>query len=208
MLKDFEKLLQVTRDERFVTARHTFQAIWKVGLAGEKQRKLLLDGLGRRFKECARERNCTLIRYDINVSLGNLYDAVKDEEIKTQGAGLERDRAGSQVSQEVRDRLAQALGWQGGETTMAEKSLYIYKIQAVRQEMVSEGRTPEEDHIVGEHFSYLERLTKQGVVLLAGRTLTDDYAGFGIIIFSAEFTAGGGEDRAQRPGSGAAGDAG
>ena len=69
---------------------------------------------------------------------------------------------------------------------MAAKSLYIYKIQPVRHEMVSEGRTSEEDHIVGEHFSYLERLTKQGIVFLAGRTLTDDYAGFGIIIFSAE----------------------
>ena len=82
MLKDFDQLLAVTRDERFVTARHTFQAIWKVGLAGEKQRKLLLEGLGRRYKECAKERNCTLIRYDINVSLGNLYDAVKDDDIK------------------------------------------------------------------------------------------------------------------------------
>lgn len=82
MLKDFNRLLAVTRDERFVTARHTFQAIWKVGLAGEKQRKLLLDGLGRRYKECAQERNTTLIRYDINVSLGNLYDAVGDQEIK------------------------------------------------------------------------------------------------------------------------------
>ncbi len=69
---------------------------------------------------------------------------------------------------------------------MAGKSLYIYKIQAVRQDMVSKGATPEEDEIVGEHFSYLERMTQQGVVLLAGRTLTDDYAGFGIIIFSAE----------------------
>jgi hypothetical protein len=82
MLKDFSRVLAVTRDERFVTARHTFQAIWKVGLAGEKQRKLLLKGLGRRYKECAKERNCTLIRYDINVSLGNLYDAVKDESIR------------------------------------------------------------------------------------------------------------------------------
>lgn len=82
MLKDFNRLLAVTRDERFVTARHTFQAIWKVGLAGKQQRRLLLEGLGRRYKECARERNCTLIRYDINVSLGNLYDAVKDKEIK------------------------------------------------------------------------------------------------------------------------------
>jgi hypothetical protein len=82
MLKDFARVLAVTHDERFVTARHTFQAIWKVGLAGEKQRKLLLKGLGLRYKECARESNCTLIRYDINVSLANLYDAVKDEDIK------------------------------------------------------------------------------------------------------------------------------
>ena len=69
---------------------------------------------------------------------------------------------------------------------MAEKSLYVYKIQPVRQEMISEGRTPEEDRIIGEHFTYLERLTQKGVVLLAGRTLTDDYAGFGITIFLAE----------------------
>jgi uncharacterized protein YciI len=66
------------------------------------------------------------------------------------------------------------------------KSLYIYKIQAVRPEMASKERTAEEDHVVGEHFSYLERLTTQGVVHLSGRTMTDDYAGFGIIIFSAE----------------------
>ena len=82
ILKDFEKLLQVTRDDRFVTARHTFQAIWKVGLAGERQRRLLLEGLGKRYKECAKEKNCTLIRYDINVSLGNLYDSVKDPQVK------------------------------------------------------------------------------------------------------------------------------
>ena len=69
---------------------------------------------------------------------------------------------------------------------MAAKSLYIYRIQPVRQDMVSKGRTPEEDQIVGAHSTYLEGLTQQGVVYLAGRTLTDDYAGFGIIIFSAE----------------------
>jgi hypothetical protein len=32
MLKDFEALLAVTKDERFVTARHCLQNIWKVGL--------------------------------------------------------------------------------------------------------------------------------------------------------------------------------
>lgn len=82
MAKNFDALLNVTRDERFVTARHTMQAIWKVGAVGKKQQKMLLDGLELRFNECVRERNCTLIRYDINVSLKNLYDKVRDEKIK------------------------------------------------------------------------------------------------------------------------------
>jgi hypothetical protein len=82
MLKDFEKLLQVTRDERFVTARHTLLAIWKVGLAGEQQRRMLLEGLQLRFQECAREKNCTLIRYDINLGLAQLHDAVRDEQVR------------------------------------------------------------------------------------------------------------------------------
>ena len=29
MLKDFGKLLEVTKDERFVTARHCLQSLWK-----------------------------------------------------------------------------------------------------------------------------------------------------------------------------------
>ncbi len=82
MLKDFNTLLAVTKDERFVTARHCMQALWKVGVVGEKQKKILVDGLAGRFKECIKEKNCTLIRYDIIQSLGNVYDAVKDEKIK------------------------------------------------------------------------------------------------------------------------------
>ena len=35
ILKDFDALLSVTKDERFVTARHTMQSIWKVAL-GER----------------------------------------------------------------------------------------------------------------------------------------------------------------------------
>jgi len=68
---------------------------------------------------------------------------------------------------------------------MADTQLFIYKIQAVRHEMVNHGRTADEDRIVGEHFDYLQGLTARGVVHLAGRTLSDDYGGFGIIIFSA-----------------------
>jgi len=75
MFKDFDKLLNVTKDEKIVTARHTMQNIWKVGLGGKKYQQLVAQGLEKRFKECIKEKNCTLIRYDITVTLRNLYDA-------------------------------------------------------------------------------------------------------------------------------------
>jgi hypothetical protein len=36
IFKDYDKLLNVTRDERFVTARHCMQSLWNVGLVGKK----------------------------------------------------------------------------------------------------------------------------------------------------------------------------
>ena len=88
ILKDFDKLLAVTKDERFVTARHCMQSLWKVGVAGKKQQKVYMDGLERRFQECIIEKNCTLIRYDILQSMRNVYDAVKNEKIKQKALEL------------------------------------------------------------------------------------------------------------------------
>jgi hypothetical protein len=88
MLKDFGKLLAVTKDERFVTARHTLQNLWKVGVAGKQQQKKYMDGLAGRFKECIAEKNCTLIRYDICQSLRAVYDVVKDEKIRQTALAL------------------------------------------------------------------------------------------------------------------------
>jgi hypothetical protein len=82
MVRDVDALLAVTRDERFVTARHCMQSLWKVGVAGESQRKTLLDGLAARFRESISEKNCTLIRYDILEGLRKVYDAVGDEQIR------------------------------------------------------------------------------------------------------------------------------
>jgi hypothetical protein len=82
MLKDFEALLAVTKDERYVTARHCLQSLWKVGVAGRKQQDLVMEGLARRFKECAAEKNGTLTRYDIIQDLRNLYDATTRERAK------------------------------------------------------------------------------------------------------------------------------
>ncbi len=88
ILKDFDALLAVTKDKRFVTARHCMQNIWKVGTAGKLQQQKLVDGLVGRFKECSTEKNCSLIRYDIIQGLKNLYDAVKDEKIREKALAL------------------------------------------------------------------------------------------------------------------------
>jgi hypothetical protein len=88
MFKDFDKLIAVTKDEKFVTARHCLQSIWKVGLAGRKQGRLAANGLKKRFQECAAEKNRTLIRYDIIQGLRNLYDATTDEKIKDTALAL------------------------------------------------------------------------------------------------------------------------
>lgn len=68
-------------------------------------------------------------------------------------------------------------------------TLYLYRIQPVRPEMLVIGPTPDEERIVGDHFAYLQRLTEESVVFLAGRTLTTDQASFGIIIFKADTDA-------------------
>src|SRR5690554_4930139 len=49
ILKDFSVLWGVTKDPRFVTARHSLQSIWRVGLAGKEQKELVMSHLVDRF---------------------------------------------------------------------------------------------------------------------------------------------------------------
>lgn len=88
ILRDFDALMAGTRDDRLVTARHTLLSIWKVGLAGSEQEKLVLDGLSRRYRECITEKNCTLIRYDILEDLKKLYLACGNDEIRRRALDL------------------------------------------------------------------------------------------------------------------------
>ena len=88
MLKDFDALFAVTKDAKFVTARHSLQAIWKVAAAGAQQQRMVVDRLAARFGECATEKNCTLIRYDIVEDLRKLYDQVRDESVREQALAL------------------------------------------------------------------------------------------------------------------------
>ena len=107
IVKDFDKLLAVTKDERFVTARHCMQALWKVGVAGTKQQKVYMEGLERRFNECITEKNCTLIRYDVIQSMRNVYDAVKDEKIKEKALKL------IETEEDLKYRKKYASPWRG-----------------------------------------------------------------------------------------------
>lgn len=78
----FPRLLEATKDKQFVTARHTLQSLWKVGLAGPRQKKLLLAGLEERYNGCTEEKNSTLIRFDIIQSLRKLYDQLPDPALR------------------------------------------------------------------------------------------------------------------------------
>jgi uncharacterized protein YciI len=61
---------------------------------------------------------------------------------------------------------------------------YLYRVRPARAGFY-EAPTPEETHAIDEHFLYLKRWAEEGTVLLAGRTLNEDRAGFGIVIFEA-----------------------
>ena len=66
---------------------------------------------------------------------------------------------------------------------MSRMDQFLYRIRPNRTAMLSDGGTLDENALVGQHFNYLQRLNAEGVVLLAGRTLTTDEHSFGIVIF-------------------------
>ena len=63
---------------------------------------------------------------------------------------------------------------------------FISILKPTRIGMLTSGPTDLEEKAVSAHFDYLEELVEKGVVLLAGRTLTEDEKTFGIVIFLAE----------------------
>jgi len=69
--------------------------------------------------------------------------------------------------------------------TLNESLEFLYRLTPTRSGMLTEGPTDEEARTVGAHFHYLKDLSEQGVVVLAGRTTTEDEHVFGIVIFRA-----------------------
>ena len=82
MLKDLDQLIAITKDEKFVTARHSLQSLWKIAVVSEELKKKVINYLQTRFDECVHEKNYTLIRYDILEVLRKIYDDVHDQQLK------------------------------------------------------------------------------------------------------------------------------
>jgi uncharacterized protein YciI len=51
--------------------------------------------------------------------------------------------------------------------------------------MLTEGLTPHESETMAKHFEYLQELTQEGILILAGRTLNSDEDTFGITVIKA-----------------------
>ena len=88
VIADLDALIAVTRDKRFVTARHSLMALWRIGLGGADQRRAVVTALDRRYRDSFEEKNGTLIRNDIVESLRKLHDAVGDPEVEATARAL------------------------------------------------------------------------------------------------------------------------
>lgn len=88
MITDFDKVFAITRDAKFVTARHTLLAVWRVGVVGDAHRAMVMNRLADRFADCSEEKNATLLRYDIIVNLFKIYEATGDETVKQTALAL------------------------------------------------------------------------------------------------------------------------
>jgi|1186.fasta_scaffold346213_2 hypothetical protein len=88
ILRDFKKVAAVMKDGKPVTARHTLQSLWRVGLAGPKHAALVLRALEARFTECEKERGGRIARTDVITSIGTLAKATGDTAIEARANAL------------------------------------------------------------------------------------------------------------------------
>lgn len=66
-----------------------------------------------------------------------------------------------------------------------EQKQFIYVLKLTPRLLDEKSWTEQDNQIVGRHFRRLQRLHKEGRVLLAGRTLNSDPTQFGVVVFEA-----------------------
>jgi uncharacterized protein YciI len=65
------------------------------------------------------------------------------------------------------------------------KEQFLYQIFPARPDMLTDGPSESEAQVIQDHFDYLQGLTRDSTVLLAGRTQTTDPSTFGMVILQA-----------------------
>ncbi len=80
---DLDALITITKDPKFVTARHSLKSLWKIGLAGEEPRHALLGVIAQRYRDSFAEKNGTLVRSDLAETLRQLHDATSGPAVES-----------------------------------------------------------------------------------------------------------------------------
>jgi hypothetical protein len=88
MVKDVEEILKATHDERFVTARHSLQSLWKIAIASPELLGIVTNRLADRYDNALSEKNGTLVRSDIIEVFKKVYDKTQDEKVKHHALSL------------------------------------------------------------------------------------------------------------------------
>ena len=88
IVRDIDKIMAVTKDERFVTARHVLQSVWKIGVIDKELQALVEQKLSTRYEEAANEKNRTLIRFDIIENYRKMFDQFRDPLVKEKALAL------------------------------------------------------------------------------------------------------------------------
>ena len=71
------------------------------------------------------------------------------------------------------------------EAQKKEQKQFIYVLKLTPRLLEEKNWTEQDNQIIGRHFSRLQRLHKEGRVLMAGRTLNADPSQFGVVVFEA-----------------------
>lgn len=102
VLGGLDALVSVTRDDRFVTARHVLSSLWKIGLQDGEVRHRLLAKLTQRGRSAVDEKNAALVRYDVVCCLRRLFDEIGDEAVRSEAAALIADEPDTKNARKMR----------------------------------------------------------------------------------------------------------
>jgi uncharacterized protein YciI len=64
-------------------------------------------------------------------------------------------------------------------------SIFAYTLHPIRAAMLTEGATPEERTLAGQHWGYSQDLLTRGVIIFAGRTLSPTADSFALVVIRA-----------------------